>query len=407
MKFHLLLVIMAGLITAPNHLLPAENSTANAINSVGIELLQKTGDPGSNALLAPYSIQSALAMAYAGASGDTRVEMSKVLHFPADPQTSNDSFARLDKELSKSVGAQPKKITLSIANRLYGEQSLDFRKEFLETLKNQFAAPLSAVDFKSQSENARRSINLWVADRTHQKITNLIPQGGVNGDTKLVLVNAIYFKAAWADPFSSDNTQPRPFHPADGQTFNVNMMSNTTNVRYARRWGYSIIAIPYAGSDVQLVILLPDQPGKLASLEKKLTAGMLTDCASIKSTEVQLYLPKFTFRSAGLELSQSLEDLGMKSAFDIPAGSANFDGMAARTSNRYLYLSKVFHKTFFALDEASTEAAAATAVVTKEARGIVPEARIPEIHVDHPFLFAIQHVPTGTCLFLGRMNDPR
>ena len=200
-------------------------TAANAINSLGIDLLAKTGKPDENSLLSPYSIQSGLAMTYAGADGQTRVEMAKVLHFPKDDVVLNASFAALRNELdgveqstakivaeSKQNGGPAEPVTLSVANRLFGQQGYDFREPFLNLLKDNYGAPFEALDFVKAADGATKRINGWVADQTRQRICDLIPAGALNRKTRLVLVNAIYLKAPWKTEFEKSATQPRPFH---------------------------------------------------------------------------------------------------------------------------------------------------------------------------------------------------
>jgi serpin B len=167
------------------------------------------------------------------------------------------------------------------------------------------------------------------------------------------------------------------------------------------------VSIPYVGSDLQFVVLLPDDVNGIGSLEKKITSAMLAECAKLERRELDLYLPKFKFEPPTLNLGSTLQALGMKTAFDQPPGSANFDRMAPRKPRDYLYISAVFHKTFIAVDEKGTEAAAATAVVMARATGMRNPAKPLEVKIDRPFVYAIQHVPSGTCLFVGRVTDPR
>jgi len=186
------------------------------------------------------------------------------------------------------------------------------------------------------------------------------------------------------------------------------MMRRPARFGYAKRPGFVAIGAPYVGNDLQFLVLLPDEIDGLRALESKLTAGVLTGCAKLEAQEVDLRLPKFKLEPPTIALAEKLQALGMKSAFDIPQGSANFDKMAPRKPNDYLYISNVFHKTFIAVDEKGTEAAAATAVVMMRATAMRGPTPPPiEVKVDRPFVYAIQHVPSGVCIFLGRVTDPR
>jgi serpin B len=392
---------------------------AGSINALGIDLLRTTRRPDANALLSPYSIQSALAMTYAGAGGGTRAEMAKVLHYPPDDARLHGAFAALRMALDavalksaqaverqKRWGITNDPITLTVANRLFGQSGYAFRPPFLALLKDDYAAPLELLDFIHGSADARTRINAWVEDQTRRRIRNLIPEGALNSRTRLVLANAIYLKAPWADVFHEAVTQPLPFHTAGGAMTNVPTMRGTHRIGYAKRGDVTLLSVPYQGGDLQFLILLPDKADGLAGLEQELTPSWLAEGALLPAQQVILFLPKFKIEPPAMELAEALESLGMKTAFNIPAGSADFDRMAPRRPTDYLFISQVFHKAFLSLDERGTEAAAATAVVMPMGSAI--EARKPiEVRVDRPFVFAIQHRPSGACLFLGHVTDPQ
>ena len=394
-----------------------------ATNQLGLELFRQLAatKPGENLLLSPYSIQSALAMTYAGADGDTRTEMARVLHFPADDATLAASFGAIRDAITATVaksstlasrqartGGKPDTIEWHLANRLFGQNDFAFRAPFLAYVRDRFAAPLQPMDFQADPEAARITINAWAEEQTRQKIRDLIPPHGVDNTTRLVLVNALYLKAPWEDAFKTELTGDSPFRVRGADSVAVPTMLQTFHPGYARRSGYTALTLPYLGGDLQFLILLPDDPDGVAALADKLTPALLQSCAKLSPGLVTLFLPKFRLAAPTLPLSEMLKSLGMKTAFDVPTGSANFDRMAPRQPDRYLYISQVFHKTYLALDEAGTEASAATAVdmgLGGAASSNQPKPTI--VHVDHPFLFAIQHRESGACLFLGRVMDPR
>ncbi len=417
MKTALLLLLMLAM---PAFAADTASTAATAVNALGIDLLHQVGGTGANNLLSPYSIQTALAMTYAGADGTTREELMKVLHYPSDEAALHRSFAELQKALgevlqrslllakrSKHYGLNNEPIKLAIANRLFGQQGYEFREPFLALTKTNYDAPFKALDFMHDAGGATKTINDWVAQQTMQRIQNLIPSPP-DDLTRLVLVNAIYLKAPWAEPFPEYFTKPRPFHVAGGAAVDVPTMNMVKTFGYEKRDGFTAVTIPYNGGDIQFLILLPDDVNGLAQLEARLTADTLASCAALPERDVNLFLPKFKIAPPTVLLSQSLQALGMKTAFDIPEGSANFDRMAPRRPNDYLYISAVFHKTFLNLDENGTEAAAATAVAMSNLSEIQMEKPKPvEVNVDRPFLFAIQHRASGACLFLGHVADPR
>ena len=397
------------------------NLAAKATNELGVDLHRQLATGNENLCLSPYSIQSALAMTYAGADGETRTEMSRVLHFPNDGDAIHSSFAFLQASLTEmsqkttKIAEQSKKhsgpsepITLSVANHLFAQTGYGFREPFQQLCRKFYGAPFETLDFKKNPDAARAYINQWVAEQTHDRIRDLIPQGGIKELTRLVLANAIYLKAPWGTEFKEGLTQPKPFHVHGGAGVDVPMMEQQKSFGYAKRDGFTAVAIPYSGSELQFVILLPDEMNGLAKVESRLSADVLMQCARLEAQEVDLELPKFKIEPPTIPLKENLETLGMKTAFDDPQGSANFDKMSQRTPNKYLAISNVFHKTFIAVDEKGTEAAAATAVVMMEltARREIPKEPI-HVKVDRPFLYAIQHVPSGACLFIGRVTDPR
>lgn len=408
------------LSAAPMFAAEPTTTAANAINALGVDLLRQSVKPGANALLSPYSIQNALAMTYAGADGDTRTEMLRVLHYPDDDAEVHRSFAALRKSLEdviqKSVreaeqmqkwGGRIDPITLTMANRLFGQTGYAFREPFLKLVKVDYDAPLELLDFAKNPPGTTKHINAWVEDQTRHRIRDLIPAGALNDITRLVLVNAIYLKAPWADEFPKFATRPQTFYLGANNLINVPTMTGQRSLGYARRNGTTVLAIPYQGGDLQSLILLPDKVDGLADLEKKLTALVLMDCATLDQQDVVLFLPKFKLKPPLMSLGRELQALGMKSAFDLPRGSANFDRIAPRRPTEYLYISEVFHKTFLDLDERGTEAAAATAVAMLAASAVREKPKPIEVRVDHPFLFAIQHRTSGACLFLGHVSDPR
>jgi serpin B len=395
---------------------------AKATNELGVDLHRKLARGDENLCISPYSIDSALAMTFAGADGETRSEMARVLHFPNDGDVPA-SFSALQQSLeqmsaktaelvkdSKKFGGPSEPITLNIANRLFAQKGYHFRDAFLSLVKQNFGGAFEPLDFVADPAAATQRINKWVADQTRDRIRDLIPGDALDKTTRLVLANALYLKAPWASEFSQNATQPQPFFVRGGGPVDVPMMRKTDkNFGYARHEGFTVVGLPYAGNELQFLVLLPDDINGLRGLESKLSADVLTSCAKLqKREEIDLYLPKFKLEPPTITLAKQFEALGMKTAFDQPKGSANFDKIAPRTPDDYLYISQIFHKTFIAVDEKGTEAAAATAVAMMAGSALRSPPPPPiEVKVDRPFVYAIQHVPSGVCLFLGRVTDPR
>jgi serpin B len=396
-------------------------TAAQAVNAFGLDLHRQMPKEG-NVCLSPYSIQSALGMTYLGASGVTQEEMARVLHLPADKTALGESFAALNAALvkaqeksekqvaqSKKYGGPSEALKLHVANRLFGQKGYEFRETFLSGVKSHFGAPMELMNFIKDHDGERQEINRWVEKQTQKRIRDLIPEKGLSADTRLVLVNALYFKSAWADDFNVQATAPQPFHVNGAKsTAQVPTMLKQEHMRYLKRRGFQAVTLPYAGNDLHFLLIVPDSVSGVSEVEKKLTAETLLACAKADTREVILHLPKFKITPPTVPLSEVLQKMGMTTAFDKPAGSADFDAMAPKKPDDYLCISEVFHKTFLELDEKGTEAAAATAVVMMPgATAIVEKPKPVELKADRTFLFAIQHAPSGMCLFLGRVSDPR
>ena len=416
----LLLTLLVSTFAATPLFSAGSYSAASAVNQLGLDLLLKLAKENGNLCLSPYSIQTALAMTYAGSDGDTRVEMANVLHYPeGDPELS-DSFAALRRSLDAAVakseeraknsprsGAPSEPITFQVANGLFGQKGYDFRRTFLDLMKQSYGAAFEQLDFVKNAPEAAGRINAWVEDQTHGRIRDLIPTGALDANTRLVIANAVYLKAPWSEAFLPSATRLEPFHVGGGAQTDVPMMHRRDRLGYAKYDGFSAVTIPYGGDDLHFLVLVPDDANGLSALEAKINASMVADCAHLEKRDVILHMPKFKLQPPTVSLGRELQSLGLKSAFDLPKGSANFDRLAPRKPNDYLFISDVFHKTYIAVDEKGTEAAAATAVAMMRSTARIEPAKPVEVIVDRPFLFAIQHAPTGTCLFLGQVTDPR
>ena len=357
-------------------------------------------DKKGNLFYSPYSLSQALAMTYGGARAETEKQMAQALHFPVPQDSLHPAFHALDRELAKrGEGAQAKDgkgFRLSIVNALWGQTGYPFLVEFTDLLANNYGAGLRLVDFVGAAEDARVTINQWVSDKTEGRIKDLIPPGILNAMTRLVLTNAIYFNAAWAMPFNPDLTQDRPFYRLDGTQASVPMMRESESLGYAEGEGYQAIELPYDGWQMSMVILLP-RTGKFDAFEGSLDSGRVDAILKgFSPQQVALTMPKFEF-SSEFSLNQVLSQMGMPLAF---TPDADFSGMTGKAE---LFISEVLHKAFISVDEAGTEAVAATAVVV----GVTGmPAQSAEVTVDRPFMFLIRDRQTGTILFIGRIVDP-
>ncbi len=395
--------------------------TAQSINTFGLDLHLRLAAEGGNAVTSPWSIQTALAMTYGGAAGKTREEMAKTLHFGGDEAALHAGFAALAKDLAdiaRQSQAQVKQanrqggpstpLEINAANRLFGQESYAFKKPFLNLLKDTYGAPLELMDFKTAFEPSRVRINDWVAGQTKDRIKDLIPKGVLTEDTRLVLANAIYMKAAWQEEFAKQKESP--FFLDGRKEIKVPGLVNEHYYGYLKIPGGTIVAVPYADGGLQFLIMVPDEKDGLAAMEKSLTPEILQKAASANTRDIRLYFPKFKLEPDSIRLANHLVAMGMPTAFDKPPQSADFSRMAPRNLERndYLVISDVIHKAYIAVDEYGTEAAAATAVVMiMPTSAPVIEDKPLEIRADRPFAFAIQHRKSGACLFLGRVTNPR
>jgi serpin B len=361
---------------------------------------QLRAEPG-NLFYSPYSISIALAMTYAGAEGETEAEIARSLHYLLPEPALHEAFNALDQELAaRGEGARGKDgegFRLNIANSLWGQEGHGFRPEFLDTLALNYGAGLELADFARDPEGSRTRINDWVEEQTEDRIKDLIPEGVIDSLTRLVLANAVYFNAAWQHPFEEAATSPAPFHLLDGSETAVDMMRQTESHRYGRVPGAQAVELLYDGRQLSMVVILPDE-GEFERFEEGLdSATMEQVLASLKPARVDLSLPKFEFE-AEFALKDALQALGMPAAFGDQADFSGIDG------SRDLRIAEVVHKAFVAVDEAGTEAAAATAVIVAT-RAMLPED-VVTVTVDRPFLFLIRDNATGTVLFLGRVLRP-
>jgi serpin B len=366
-------------------------------NRFAVELLGQVRDQPGNLFFSPSSISTALAMTYAGARHETARQMAETLHFTLPPDRLHPAFASLIRSLES--GASEGGYRLSVANRLWGPKGYHYRPDFLSITRDQYGAELAEVDFAA-SEQARQTINAWISEKTEGKILDLIPSGVLDALTRLVLTNAIYFKGTWSEPFPKALTQEAPFHLTRDETTKAPLMQRQGDLRFWAGEGLKVVELPYAGGTLAMTVLLPDAIDGLPALEAGLTDEKLGRWLSgLRSRKVAVALPRFKMTSE-FSLGQTLAKMGMPLAFD--RNRADFSGI---TSVEPLYIAAVIHKAFVDVNEEGTEAAAATGVVMKTRAAMVPQP-IAVFRADHPFLFLIRDLKSGSILFLGRVVNP-
>ncbi len=369
-------------------------------STFAFDLYQALREADGNLFYSPYSISLALAMTYAGARGETAQQVADTLHFILPQDRLHPAFNSVDIELSQrgkgAKGEDGEGFRLNIVNAIWGQEGYKFLSGFLDVLAENYGAGLRILDFANAPEESRITINNWVSDQTEGRIEDLIPQGLIDTLTRLVLTNAIYFNAAWQNPFSEDMTDDGPFYLLDGGEVTVPMMKQTEMFGYADGDEYQAVELPYDGRELSMVILLP-QAGQFEAFEGSLDSQRVDRIVKgLEHKRVALTMPKFEFES-DFSLRETLAAMGMPVAF---LGGADFSGM---TGNRDLFIADVIHKAFVSVDEAGTEAAAATAVVMPRA---MPPGEIVEVTADRPFVFLIHDIETGAILFVGRVVSP-
>ena len=403
--------------TTPAHASPSPTAPADDISMLvdgntefTFDLYRELKDSEGNFFFSPYSISTALAMTYSGARGETEQQMADTLHFTLSQARLHAAFSALAdsiKERGKTmttvespegemVQEEVDGFRLNIANALWGQKGYNFLSEFLDLLQVYYGSGLNTLDFINEPEESRLAINQWASDQTEGRIQDIIPPGVLNAFTRLVLANAIYFNANWEHQFSESATRDGLFHLLDGSTATVPMMHQEENFKYTEGDNYQAIRLPYLGNEFAMTILLPGE-GLFEEFESSLNTQILKDItAKLESTQVNLTLPRFQFESS-FQLNQALSNMGMPDAF---SSGADFSGM---TGNTELFIGSVLHKSFLAVDEEGTEAAAVTAVIV-----VVSAQPTPTINftVDRPFIFLIQDIETGSVLFIGRVLNP-
>jgi serpin B len=361
-----------------------------------LDLYARLRDEEGNLFIAPHSLSTALAMTYAGARGETARQMASALHFDLPEGVLHPAFNQLEESLlgANAGGAGPE---LYLANRLWGQRGADFRDPFLVTARVNYAGGFEPVDFAGATDRARRTINTWIEAQTKDRIKELLQAGDIDAATVMVLTNAVYFKGTWLYRFDEQFTRARSFSLDEGESVTVPFMGLAASLPYVRSELMQAVELPYEGERLSMVLLVPNEVDGLADLEASLTpANLRSWLAGLRECDVHFSMPRFTLDDR-FYLEKTLAAMGMPLAFT--PGRADLSGICDEPGE--LWIDKVIHQTYIAVDEEGTEAAAATAVTTKRKGGY------PTIRADRPFLFLIRDRQTGAILFLGRVADPR
>ena len=354
---------------------------------------------GRNLFFSPFSISSALAITYEGARGTTADEIRSVFYFPDD----NDAMRRDFAEINAGINKESANYTLRTANALWAEKTYAFLPDYTSTASQYYGANVTNLDFVSQPEVSRETINHWVEQKTENKIKDLIPAGGINPLTRLVITNAVYFKGTWASRFDKNNTRNAVFWVSPEETIQVSMMQEDSIYRYNESGDVQVLGIPYAhssGKGLSMLIILP-KGHDLTAAEHVLDPAAFPGIQnSLRTQAVNVFLPTFKIETA-YRLPGTLAAMGMPIAF---SDRADFSGMDGTKS---LFIGDVIHKAFVDVNEEGTEAAAATGVgMFLASSGPQKSHPIPVFNANHPFVFIIQDDETGTILFIGRVMNP-
>ena len=375
----------------------SSNSEVNVMSTeFAVDLYHKLSKGGGNVFFSPWSIDLALTMTWAGARGTTADEMAKVLHLPGDP----DVVAKLGQLTAKlKADAAAGGFQFRSANALWNATRFPFVSEYLAQMENTLGVHLGELDFAADPTAARQTINAWIADQTHDKIKDLLGPGNITPETRLVLANAVFFKAAWEHSFEKDRTQNKAFFVSPDQKTSVPLMYQQRSFSYAEDSTVQVVDLPYRHHLLAMRIFLPTSRDGLDKLESDLSAQRMKALGDgMRRQVLQVWLPRFKLENK-YTLVETLSALGIKRAFN----QADFSGISTVEG---LSISDVVHQAFVDTNEEGTEAAAATAV---EMRGgiVLPESGSKIFRADHPFLFAIIHQPTGSILFMGRVSRPQ
>lgn len=352
---------------------------------------RQLSDPDKNVIFSPYSISTALAMAYAGAKGATAEEMKTVMYFMGSPAATHHAFSELRRRIDAVQARGNAK--LAVANRVWPQLGLKLHAEFVELLHQEYESTLQAVDYEHATEDARQTINAWVAKCTQDKIKELLSPTDVTSGTRLTLTNAIYFLADWRNQFEKSMTHNAPFWISAESCVQVPMMTQTNVFKYAEIEDAFILELPYKDDDLAMTILLPRELDGLSQVEQNLSlSAVLKISSAAPERYMSVQIPRFKVNQS-VNLKAVLVNMGMMLLF---SPGADLTGML----DAQFYFGAAIHQAVVNVDEKGTEAAAATALMVWEC------AADTSFVADHPFIFFIQERQTGTILFAGRVVDP-
>jgi serpin B len=372
----------------------SEQVLVKSNNTFAIALYKNIKEENKNVFFSPYSISSALVMTYAGAKGQTAEQMADVLQFKLNNNDLHFAFSSLQnsmENLNKNAS-----IKLNVANALWIQETYKIVSDFNQILKKYYDSEVRNVNFQKNADNIRDRINNWVAEKTENKIQNLIPAGMLTSMTRFVLVNAVYFKGKWEEPFNKNLTREGSFRIDSNKIVQVPFMNQEDSYNYFENDDVQILELPYVDNMTSMVIILPKKALNMESFERALTYEKFNQwLTGLSKQEVDVYIPKFKLEDS-FNLNTVLSNMGMPVVF---SDKADFSGI---TQSGPLFISAILHKAYVEVNEEGTEAAAATGVI-----GVT--SAMPDrvtFKADHPFIFIIRHNETKTILFMGKYANP-
>lgn len=397
-KFSLVIFMPAMMLMQSLMAQKSVEGVADSNNQFAFELYKKIASvEKGNIFISPFSISTALAMTYAGADMQTADEMAACMHFLPNTPDFHMAYGKYLQLLERNAAGN---INWRVANRLWGEKKYKLRDDFLDLNKRAYNSPLEKIDFQFQPEAGRILINAWVEKQTEERIKNLIPPGAITSDTRLVLTNAVYFKADWLYKFDKKKTREENFYVTNATKEKVPFMNFEGAFHYTATKTYQAIRLPYKGEKHSMIVVLPQKNILVGDVEKEVSSESFNNLFHDYLPDIKLSLPKFK-TTLGLSLGDYLRQMGMTTAF---TDRANFSKM---TASNNLCISEVFHKAFVEIDEEGTEAAAATAVVmVLECSNSGGKPKPIEFIANRPFLFYIVDDETKAILFVGRIMNP-
>lgn len=367
-------------------------------NAFAVDLYNRLSKDTGNLFFSPKSISTALAMTYAGANGDTAMEMANVLHFtqPSEKLHSAMGF------LLRDMNTPHKDYVLKVSNALWVQQNYHLLEDFHKIMHKNYGGAANNVDFENDTEQARQNINTAVEEQTGHKIKNFLAKDMIDNTYRIVLTDAVYFKSKWKEPFDANDTEPAPFYLSTGKMVTVPMMEKIADFQYFDGGSFKVLELPYKNDELSMIILLPEKADGLAKIEKSLTEAHIEQWMKKMHLEnVAVSLPRFKF-SAEYLLDNTLKSMGMERAFD--KSRADFTNMVSpETKDGNLYIGHVVHKTFIDVNEKGTEAVAATGVAMRQLM-LVEVSKY--FYANHPFLFIIWEKHSKSILFMGRVANP-